>query len=270
MNVLRFEEVQFEYDGPPVLRGVSLSMTAGETVALLGPNGAGKTTLTKLIVALLQPKSGIVRIGGRSTEGKVPEQLARQVAYVFQHPDQQLFQRTVAQEVAFGPRQRGLSTDDVANEVRSALAQTGLTAVAQEHPHDLPPPQRKLVALAAALAQQPLLLVLDEPTQGLDRSGMARVCRVVESVAKKGVAVLAVSHDLAFVAESLQRAVVLVQGQIEYDGPTPDFFSREVVEGTYGVGAPTAVQLSAALDLPDKPIRVAEVGRAIALRLRGS
>jgi energy-coupling factor transport system ATP-binding protein len=267
MNVLRFEDVRFDYGGPPVLRGISLSIAAGETVALLGPNGAGKTTLTKLIVALLQPTAGIVRLAGRSIERKVPEQLARQVAYVFQHPDQQLFQRTVAQEVAFGPHQRGLSSDDVAEVVRSVLAQTGLTSLAEEHPHDLPPAQRKLVALAAALAQEPRLLVLDEPTQGLDRSGMHRVCRVVAEVVASGVAVLAVTHDLAFVAEALERTVVLVEGQVVHDGPTSAFLLGEVVDATHAIGAPPAAHLSAALALPGQPIRIADVGRAVASRL---
>ena len=268
MNVLQFQDVRFDYGGPPVLRGISFSIAAGETVALLGPNGAGKTTLTKLIVALLHPTVGIVRIAGRSIDGKVPEQLSRQVAYVFQHPDQQLFQRTVAQEVAFGPRQRGLSSDDVTEVVRSVLAQTGLTSLAEEHPHDLPPAQRKLVALAAALAQEPLLLVLDEPTQGLDRSGMNRVCRVVNDVRASGVAVLAVTHDLAFVAEALDRTVVLVDGQVAHDGATSDFLLGEVFHETYAIGAPPAVYLSATLALPGQPIRIADVGRAVSSRLK--
>lgn len=267
MTVLRFDDVWFAYGNRQVLRGTSLSLEAGETVALLGPNGVGKTTLTKLVVGLLHPDRGAVSVCGRSTQDRKPEQLARQVAYVFQHPDQQLFARSVSDEVAFAPRLRALHTDDVDALVRDALRRTGLESVAEEHPFDCPPAQRKLVALAAALAQQPQLLVLDEPTQGLDRSGVARVVDVVRGLSATGVAVLAVTHDPALVAEAFDRSLVLEGGRITHDGPTAALISNSDSLDRFGLTRPPAASLSMALDLPGRPMRIEDVARALAARL---
>lgn len=263
MTALRFDDVWFGYGPTPVLRGVSLTLKPGETVALLGPNGAGKTTLTKLIVGLLQPNRGGVWVAGRATQGRTPEQLARQVAYVFQHPDQQLFSRSVSSEVAFAPRLRGIHTDELNELVRGALRRTGLESLAEEHPYDLPPALQKLVAIAAALAQQPQLMVLDEPTQGLDRSNVARVTEVVRGLASDGVAVLAVTHDLSFVVEALDRSVVLVDGELVHDGRSRDLVWDETRAAQLGLESPQAALLSSAFDLPGRPVRVDEVARGL-------
>jgi energy-coupling factor transporter ATP-binding protein EcfA2 len=190
--------------------------------------------------------------------------MARQTAYVFQHPDQQLFARSVAAEVAFAPRLRGLPEVEAQDLVQAALGRTGLESVAEEHPYDLPPAQRKLVALAAALAQQPQVLVLDEPTQGLDRGSLARVIDVVRGLATEGVAVLAATHDLPFVVEALDRSVVLVEGELQHDGGSRELIWDETHSRRLGLEPPTAVQLSRALDLSGKPVRADEVARALA------
>ncbi len=263
MSALRLEEVWFGYDDTPVLRGVSLEIAGGEAVALLGRNGVGKTTLTKLIVALLEPRSGVVRVGGRITEGKAPEDVARLVAYVFQHPEQQLFARTVWSEVAFGPHQQGLGDDEKRGVVGDALQRVGLDAYAEVHPCDLPAAQRKLVTLAAAIAQRPRVLVLDEPTQGLDRGGVDRVAAIIAGLIKDGVAVLAVTHDLAFVAEALERAIVLEEGRVAYDGPSRDLVLDAARARELGLEVPPAAALSVALELPGRPVRVGEVVEAL-------
>ncbi len=259
MSALRLEEVWFGYDDTPVLKGVSLEIAGGEAVALVGRNGAGKTTLTKLVVALLQPRSGMVRTGGRITEGKAPEDVARLVAYVFQHPDQQLFARTVWSEVAFGPQQQGLSRDETRGIVGDALEQVGLEAHAEVHPYVLPAAQRKLVTLAAAIAQRPRVLVLDEPTQGLDHAGVDRVAGIIGSLTGDDVAVLAVTHDLAFVAEALERAIVLEDGRVAYDGASRELMLDERKAHELGLEVPPAAALSAALDLTGRPVKVRDV-----------
>ena len=264
MSALRLEEVWFGYDDTPVLKGVSLEVAGGEAVALLGRNGVGKTTLTKLVVALLQPRSGLVWVGGRITQGKAPEDVARLVAYVFQHPDQQLFARTVWSEVAFGPQQQGLSQDETRGIVGDALERVGLEPYADVHPYDLPAAQRKLVTLAAAIAQRPRVLVLDEPTQGLDRPGVDRVADIIAGLTQDDVAVLAVTHDLAFVAEALQRAIVLQDGRVAYDGAARDLVLDERKARGLGLDVPPAAALSAALGLPGGPVSVREVVEALA------
>lgn len=269
MSALRFEDVWFAYGAIPVLRGIGLSIEPGEAVALLGRNGAGKTTLTKLVMALLHPQRGYVWIGDRITQGRTPEQVAARTAYVFQHADQQLFARTVLQEVAFGPRQLGLTPHEVEAVVAAALRRVGLDRVAHEHPYDLPPAQRKLVTLAAALAQRPRVLVLDEPSQGMDAPSVQRVADVLRSLASEGVAILAVTHDLTLVAEALDRTLVLEDHQIAYDGPSAALVSDDTRARQLGLEAPAAARLSVRLGLPGHPVRIAEAAAALRVRVAG-
>jgi energy-coupling factor transporter ATP-binding protein EcfA2 len=181
----------------------------------------------------------------------------------FQHPDQQLFARTVWSEVAFGPQQQGLSQDETRGIVGDALERVGLEAFAEVHPYDLPAAQRKLVTLAAAMAQRPRVLVLDEPTQGLDRAGVDRVADIIGGLTEDDVAVLAVTHDLAFVAEALERAIVLEDGRVAYDGASRELVLDEHKARALGLEVPPAAALSAALGLAGRPVRVREVMDAL-------
>ena len=223
---LVLDAVRFGYGARPVLDGVSLRVEAGEGVALLGSNGAGKTTLTRLAMALCHPQQGRVETGGRITLGRRPEDLADVAGYLFQHPEAQLFAATVRAEVAFGPERMGWRPARVTEAVSRVLGELGLEACAARHPYDLPGPTRRLVALAAALVGSPLLLILDEPTAGLDRSARARVAEVVLARRAAGAAVLAVTHDLGFAAEVLDRAVVLGGTRITQDVPLPALLGR--------------------------------------------
>jgi energy-coupling factor transport system ATP-binding protein len=223
---LRMRDVRFGYGSVPVLEGVSLEIGVGEGVALLGANGAGKTTLTRLAMALQHPEAGTVHTTGRDTSGCRPEDLADVAGYLFQHPEAQLFARTVRAEVAFGPARLGWSIDRIRSAVEGVLAELGLEAHAERHPYDLPGPTRRLVALAAALVGGPQLLLLDEPTAGLDRAARARVAAVVRARRATGVAVLAVTHDLGFAAGVLDRAVVLEGKRIADDLPITELLGH--------------------------------------------
>jgi len=224
---LVMESVGFRYGADPVLHEVSLRLEAGEGVALLGPNGAGKTTLTRLAMALRHPGTGRVVTVGRDTDGRRPEDLADVAGYLFQQPSAQLFERTVRAEIAFGPGRLGWPAGQVEKAVASVLEELGLEAISDQHPYDLPEPTRRLVALGAALVSAPLLLLLDEPTAGLDREARARVARVVGSRRAAGAAVLAVTHDLGFAVEALDRAVVLEHGRIREDAPLLGIVGRD-------------------------------------------
>jgi energy-coupling factor transport system ATP-binding protein len=263
MTALRFEDVWFGYGAVPVLEGIGFAVEPREAVALLGRNGAGKTTVTKLVMALLHPQRGYVWVGDRITQGRTPEQIAARAAYVFQHADQQLFARTVLREVAFAPRQLGLPPHEIEALATDALRRVGLDRVGHEDPYDLPPAQRKLVTLAAALAQQPRVLVLDEPSQGMDAPSIQRVADVIRSLASEGVAVLAVTHDLSLVTEALDRTIVLDGGRIAYDGPSAALVTDATRARQLGLGVPPGVQLSLRLDLPGRPLRLADVAAAL-------
>lgn len=223
---LVLDGVRFGYGAEPVLDGVSLRLEAGEGVALLGANGAGKTTLTRLAMALRHPQQGSVSTCGRDTARRKPEDLADVTGYLFQHPEAQLFAQTVRGEVAFGPERLRWAAGRVAMAVAAVLDELGLAPHADKHPYDLPTPTRRLVALAAALVASPTLLILDEPTAGLDRNSRVRVARAVTARRRAGTAVLAVTHDFGFAVEVLDRAVVLDRARITHDMGLTDLLGR--------------------------------------------
>ena len=261
---LSFEFVSFAYGGFPVLRDVSCVVAPGEAVAVLGRNGAGKTTLTRLIAGLERADRGTVRVGGWDAARHRPDELARRVAVVFQHADQQLFARTVRDDVAFGPRALGVPGKEVAARVEAALADLELGSVANAHPYDLPAPMRKLAALAGALALAPTLLVLDEPTAGLDRGMRARVARVSRARSAAGCAVLVVTHDVAFAADIVDRALVLEGGAVAFDGAIAELCRDPARLRILGLREPPVAALSRTLDLPGRPIRLDDAAPIVA------
>lgn len=263
---LAFENVSYDYAGRPALAGVSFAIAPGERVALVGRNGAGKSTLLRLVTGLLRPATGSVSVGDWNAAERRPDELARRVGSLFQHADQQLFARTVAEDVAFGPRVTGIPAPETERRVQRALESLGLMEVAAEHPYDLPPPWRKLAALAGALALEPMLLVLDEPTAGLDRRARARVAEALGKRADGGTALLVVTHDLGFAAETLERALVLEQGRLARDAPLGPLLADGVWLERQGLVSPPLAQLSQILGLPGGPVREAEVADALIQR----
>ena len=167
---IRVENVHYTYPdgGVKALDGVSLSIQPGERVALVGQNGSGKSTLARHLNGLLRPEQGQVWVGDWETSAHSPAKMARRVAYAFQNPDEQLFHQQVWGEVAFGPQNLGVSPEQVRAQVGQALELFGLSAFAQTNPRDLSYSGRKRISLASTVAMQTPVLVLDEPTAGLD------------------------------------------------------------------------------------------------------
>ena len=264
---LAFDRVTFGYRAGPVLRDVSFVLQPGEAIALLGPNGAGKTTLTRLAIGLLHPDAGAVRTAGIATTGRQPEDFAAAAGYLFQHPDSQLFERTVEADVAFGPKQLGWPRERISAAVALVLQELGLDGDARRHPYDLPLPRRRLVALAGALVAGPSLLLVDEPTAALDRAGRDTVRRALKARLEGGAGVLVVTHDLGFAAEVTGRALVLKEGSVVFDGPLSDALdaAREAP-----FPAPPAIELARRLGLPGAPTTSAAIAGAIVQRCRAS
>jgi energy-coupling factor transport system ATP-binding protein len=212
------EALVHEYPGGVrALDGVTLQVGAGESVALVGQNGSGKTTLVRHLNGLLRPTAGQVRVGGADASGRRVAELAAQVGLVFQDPDRQIFSGTVRAEVEFGARNIGLRGERLDAAVRAALEAVGLSGEEATNPYDLGGSRRKLLAVASVLAMGTPVLVLDEPTTGQDRNGVARIRQVVAQAHAAGRTVIAVSHDLRFVAETFERVVVLRAGRIVLD-----------------------------------------------------
>src|SRR5256886_6894133 len=185
---LRLDGVSFAYGTVPALAGLSFSIAPGERAALLGRHGAGKSTVVRLVAGLERPDAGKVWVGDWDTRDCAPERLARRGRSVFQHADQQLFASTVREDVRFAPRAPGGREEEGKPRTDDALDDLRLTPHAAPHPHHLPPALPKLAALAGALALEPALLVLDEPTIGLDRALCARVSSALLERSAAGVA----------------------------------------------------------------------------------
>lgn len=225
--MIRCEGLVFEYDdGTLALDGLDLAIGPGERVAIVGPNGSGKSTLVRHWNGLLRPSRGRVLVGGATTGGRRVAELSRTVGLTFQDPDRQLFARTCRREVTFGARNVGLRGRALQDAVHAALDAVGLSGSAEANPFDLGPSRRRLLALASVLAMRTPVVVLDEPTMGLDGREVALVERVVPNLAAEGRTVVAISHDTRFVAACFDRVIRLDAGRVVADGPSAGVMRR--------------------------------------------
>jgi energy-coupling factor transport system ATP-binding protein len=254
---LSFERVAFTYPtGVRALDGVDLNIESGEIVAIVGENGAGKTTLVKMLNGLLRPQQGKVTIGDWNAADHTTAQLASRVGFLFQNPDEQLFEQTVRREVAFGPVNLGFPARKVATNTKRALETVGLGKRIPDNPYDLEPFERKLLAFAATLAMDTPIIVLDEPSIGQDAAGRKRISRILQDLHKMGRTILLISHDLDFCAENVERAVVMAGGRILADGPAVEVFTQTETLMKAAVFPPQLVRLAQALKMPTNPLKV--------------
>ena len=229
--MLEMRAVTHRYSENSGIEAVDLVVRAGESVALLGPNGAGKTTLMKHANGLLRPQSGTVLIGREHIAERPVWEIARDVGMLFQSPDDQIFNRIVEKEVAWGLRARGVSVEDATSAALYALEELGIEHLAAENPHELTASQRQLVAFASILVVDPKLYVLDEPTKALDARAAEVVAAAVDRRLAKGAGVLLVTHELGFARRLADRSMVLVGGRVVSAGPTGELLaSRDLLE----------------------------------------
>jgi cobalt transport protein ATP-binding subunit len=254
--------VEFRYEaGPPALAGVSLTVRTGEFLALVGQNGSGKTTLAKMLNGLLQPTSGRVLLEGQDIRSLSLNQVAGDVGYVFQNPDHQLFAGSVADEVAFGPRNFGLPPSEVGQRVAAALAAVELTGYEDDDPFLLSKGHRQRLAVASLLALQPRLLILDEPTTGLDYREQRRMMDLLAELHRRGLTVVMITHSPWVIAEYAERAVLMSQGRVIFDGPLRELFADERLLEQSHFRAPDITRLGRRLGLT--PLSVDELAMAL-------
>jgi cobalt transport protein ATP-binding subunit len=226
------------HDGTEALRGVSLRVAPGECVGLLGPNGSGKSTLLLHLNGILPERpggDGAVHIHGEPITPKNLEQVRRQVGLLFQDADDQLFCATVAEDVAFGPQQLGLSDTEVKARVVACLARVGLAHHAHRATHHLSHGEKRRACLAGVLACKPSILVLDEPTSDLDPRGRREFKALLRQIpATKLIA----THDLELVAELCPRTIVLDHGHVVADGATVELLNDEELMLAHGLERP--------------------------------
>jgi len=247
---LQIEGLHFSYpSGVEALCGVSLTVEPGEHLAIVGQNGAGKTTLVKHLNGLLRPTRGTVRIGDWLTDDYSVAQLAAKVGYVFQNPDDQLFKSNVRDEVSFGPTNLRFPAERVERLVGDAMQLLKLSDKADTNPYDLDPTWRKRVAIASVIAMNTPVVVLDEPTTGQDYRNLRDIAGVIQFLGGQGKTVIAISHDIDFVAENFPRIVVMGGGRVLLDGtPNQVFTQEDVLSSTY-VQPPQLTRLGARLEL---------------------
>lgn len=232
---LAIRDLSFSYpDGHPALRGVSLTIHQGEKVALVGPNGAGKSTLMLHLNGILGAGEGIHVAGMPVTRANLPVIRAR-VGLVFQNPDDQLFSPTVFEDVAFGPLHMGLAEAEVRRRVAHALAQVGMAAYAERLSHHLSVGEKKRIAIATVLSMEPEILILDEPSAGLDPRARRALIGLLRDLP---LTMLVSTHDMLLVRELFPRMVIMDQGCVVADGPTAALMDDAALLEAHGLERP--------------------------------
>jgi energy-coupling factor transport system ATP-binding protein len=251
-SAILLESLSYAYQPDrPILRELSFEIPRGQLITITGDNGAGKTTLARHLIGLLRPTAGRVMISGEDIARKRVSQIARTVGYAYQNPELQIFNPTVHDEIAFGLRNLGLSGDALESAVASAMAQFGLSALAGYPPAMLSFSGRRLVALAGIAAARTPILVLDEPTVGLDAAGQARVDAWLADRHTAGATIVLITHDMEFAARRADRVVVMQSGRIAADGAPSDVFSQADLLARAGLEPPFAIGFAARLSRLD-------------------
>lgn len=220
--------VSFGYSSSALaLDAINLQIDAGEYVAIVGHNGSGKSTLAKHLVGLLTPSSGTVLLSGRDRTTLSAAESAALAGYVFQNPDHQIFAATVEEEVAFGPHNFGLAPNEIARRIDEVIEAVGLNAMRARDPFLLSKGERQRLAVASVIALRPRLLILDEPTTGLDYREQRRMMELVAGLNRAGLAIVIITHTPWLVAEYARRVVLMRKGRILFDGSVRDFFAYD-------------------------------------------
>ena len=242
--------VSYAYpDGVTAVAELSFRALPGEFVAVIGANGAGKTTLMKLLMRLLRPQQGCVRLDGHDVAGLRPADLYRRIGMVFQNPADQLFGPTVENDVAFGPRNLGLGEAEVAQRVAESLAAMDALALRERPVHHLSFGQQKRVCLAGVLAMRPAVLVLDEPTAGLDPAAEARMIELLLRLVRvQKTTLILCTHAVDLLPVAADRICVLCDGRIVHDGPPREVFADPERMAQAGLRVPIVAQVFIALE----------------------
>ncbi len=249
---LEFKNVFFQYTGiggsdRNILHDISLSIEKPECIALVGPSGSGKTTLVQHFTGLLKPVRGSINFNGRNIWEK-PHQftaLRQKIGLVFQFPESQLFEETVFKDIAFGPEKLGVPKDEISERIHSAMKAVGLSFddFAERSPFKLSEGEKRRVAIAGILAMQPEMVVMDEPTAGLDPRGVRQIISIIDSLVDSGIAVVLITHNMELVARLAQRVIVLRDGVIVWDNSPKLLFDNADILAQTHLEVPDTVKL---------------------------
>ena len=255
--MIQVENLSYTYDGDetPVLRGINVEIPRGFHLGIIGPNGCGKTTFVRHLNGLLPTTTGDVRVEGLSTKNPSDLYRIRQlVGMVFQNPDNQIVGMTVEEDVAFGPGNLALPSEEIARRVQDALAQVGLESFGNKAPHALSNGEKHLVCLAGVLAMKPRYIILDEPTAYLDPSGRKMVLDVVQKLHAQGITIIHVTHHMDEIVGA-DRVVVMDRGRIILSEEPKAVFSNVALLKDVGLDVPEVTELMWRLQKMGHPVR---------------
>ena len=249
--ILQAEGLEYSYawHEVKVLKGINWNVREGEFIALLGQNGSGKTTLAKHCNGLLKATAGRMLVRGKPTKDFNHKDLAQEVGYIFQNPDHQIFAKTVEEEIGFGLKVLGKDPKTVRERMAEALEVVELQGYEKQLPFTLTKGERQRVAVASVLAVQPQVIILDEPTTGLDYLHQRRMMELLKRLNERGHTIIIITHSMWVAAEYAQRTVVLTEGAIILDGPTRHVFAQEDKLAGASLSPPPLVQISNRLGL---------------------
>ena len=243
---LETKDLCFTYhDGTKALKNVNIQVKKGEKIAIIGPNGAGKSTLFSHFNGLTEPTSGHVEIDGKKIIFEREEllEVRQKVGIVFQDPNDQLFAPTVKEDVAFGPMNLGLEYDEVKKRIEEALEMVGMSGFEDKTPHHLSGGQQKRVAIAGIVAMRPDIMILDEPTAGLDPEGIDKVLAILNKLNSEGMSIVISSHDIEMVNEFADKIFVLYNGEIIAEGNNHQIFSDKELLKKAHLKAPVTTEI---------------------------
>jgi energy-coupling factor transport system ATP-binding protein len=267
--MITVEDIHFAYSSDvKALKGVSLTVKNGEFVAIMGQNGAGKTTLVKHFNGLLKPNAGKVLIDGVETTKTSVAALAKNVGFVFQNPDHQLFSETVEEEIAFALKNFGYEPAIIEQRITWAVNLLGLNQYRKTSPFMLSGGERKRVALASVLAWDPQVLVLDEPTIGQDHLQKENLRQFIVQLQTQGKTIVIVTHDVEFVAECNPRVILMREGKIVADGEGRDILTNPQVLEQSSIVLPQIAQVFTLLNMSELPKNVIDLYEAKQLLLK--
>lgn len=250
MNSIDVENLHFTYpESKEIIKGVNLSIKKGEFLSLVGQNGSGKTTLAKHFNGLLRPSKGKVYILGEDAKNSSIAELSRKVGHLFQNPENQIFEETVFAEIAFGPKNLNLPDEEIETRVDKVLKTTRLSKYSDTHPLSLSGGEKQRLALASVVVMEPQILVLDEPTTGLDLLSIMGILEIVKELHKKNVTVILITHDMGLVSELSERVVVMGNGQIIGDGTPKEIFANDDLLERASLEPPQIMKFSKILGL---------------------
>lgn len=230
--MIKIENASYRYpNGQLAVENINLTVRAGENIAIIGQNGAGKTTTVKLLNGLLKPTSGRVLIKNMDTRDKTTAEIAQIVGYVFQNPDDQLFNPSVYQELAYSLKKQQLPPETIKEKVHAWASLCGIKHILEANPYDLPLSIRKFVAIAAVLTIDPEVIIMDEPTAGLDHYGLRQLRHIIKILADRNKTIITITHDMHFVETSVERVIVMAKRQIQgQDTPEAIFTQTDLLK----------------------------------------